>query len=333
VSLVEQDEPPLRPDEVRLHTLYSGISAGTELASYRGTSPYLNKQWDPHHRLFRPGGVALDYPVDTWGYEEIGIVVEAGAAVTRVARGQLVWGSWGHRGSVVQAEEYAAARLLPPDTDPMLGIFSHIGGIALNIVLDADIHVGETVAVFGLGVPGQIVAQLARLNGARVIAVDTMADRLAKAAELGAQHTLDAGEGEVAERIRDLTEGRGADACLEVSGSYLALHEAIRATAYGSRVVAGGFFQGGGAALALGEEFHHNRVQLVCSQISGPPPALAHRWTKFRLQHTAVELAVGGQLRLQPLITHVLPVEEAPAAFRMLDETPEQALQVVLKFS
>ena len=333
VALVEQDEPPLRPDEVRLHTLYSGISAGTELTAYRGSNPYLNKEWDARRRLFLPGGSTVTYPVDGWGYEEVGIVAEVGAAVTRVHKRQLVWGSWGHRGSVVQTEEYAAARVFPPDADPVLGIFSHIGAIALNIVLDADIHVGETVAVFGLGVPGQIAAQLARLNGARVIAVDAIPDRLAKAAELGAQHTIDAREGNTAERIRELTEDRGADVSLEVSGSYRALHEAIRSTAYGARVVSGGFFQGDGMGLALGEEFHHNRIQLVCSQISGPPPALSNRWTKYRLQRTAIELAVGGQLQLQPLISHVLPVEEAPAAFQLLDETPEQALQVVLKFS
>ena len=87
-------------------------------------------------------------------------------------------------------------------------------------MLDADIHIGETVAVFGLGVPGQIAAQLARLNGARVIGVDNIAGRRELALELGADEVIDAGEGEVAEQIRDLTDGRGADVCLEVTGNY-----------------------------------------------------------------------------------------------------------------
>ena len=86
------------------------------------------------------------------------------------------------------------------------------------MVLDADIHVGETVAVFGLGVPGQIVAQLARLNGATVIGVDGIRARRELATELGADVVLDAGEGGVAEQIRELTGGRGADVCLEVTG-------------------------------------------------------------------------------------------------------------------
>ena len=75
-------------------------------------------------------------------------------------------------------EDWAARACCPPGVDPRLGIFSQIGAIALNAVLDADIHLGESVAVFGQGVPGQIVAQLARLNGATVIAVDGVAQRL-----------------------------------------------------------------------------------------------------------------------------------------------------------
>jgi threonine dehydrogenase-like Zn-dependent dehydrogenase len=165
-----------------------------------------------------------------------------------------------------------------------------------------------------------------------VIGVDNLPARRALALELGADEVLDATEGRVAERIRDLTGGRGADVCLEVTGSYRALHEAIRAVAYSSRVCAAGFMQGDGAGLRLGEEFHHNRVQLVCSQISGVAPALQHRWDGYRLARTAMDLAVSQRLRLTELISHTMPMAEAPAAFRLLDEHPEQALQVVLSF-
>ena len=90
--------------------------------------------------------------------------------------------------------------------------------------------------------------------------------------------------------------------------------------------------QGDGVGLRLGEEFHHNRVQLVCSQISGVAPALQHRWDGYRLARTAIDLAVSGRLRLTELISHTLPVAEAPEAFALLDQHPEQALQVVLTF-
>ena len=332
VEVVHEDPPVLGAGDVRIRTLYSGISAGTELTAYRGSNPHLTKRWDPDERLFVDGATSVEYPVNGWGYEEVGEVVEVGGSVTAVHVGDRIWGIWGHRSETVQAEEWAAARILPVGSDPRVGIFSQIGAIALNVILDADIHVGETVAVFGLGVPGQIVAQLARLNGARVIAVDGIAGRRELARRLGAHEVLDAGAGSVAEAIRILTGGRGADVCLEVTGNYRALHEAIRAVAYSSRVVAAGFMQGEAAGLRLGEEFHHNRVSLISSQISGVAPALQHRWDRYRLAATAVALAVDGRLDVTSLISHELPLSQAGEAFRMLDEQPQDALQVVLAF-
>jgi 2-desacetyl-2-hydroxyethyl bacteriochlorophyllide A dehydrogenase len=332
VEIVEVPDAPLAPSQVRVHTLFSGISAGTELTAYRGSNPYLNKRWDDDRRLFVPGQHSLHYPVDGWGYEEVGRVVELGSQVGSVSVGDLIWGAWGHRASVALEESYARTRTLASDADPIIGIFSEIGAIALNVVLDADIHVGETVAVFGLGVPGQIVTQLARLNGARVVAVDRVVSRLDMAARLGADEVIDGSSVDAGERIRELTDGRGADVTLEVSGSYRALHEAVRATAYGARVVAAGFFQGEGVGLALGEEFHHNRIQLACSQISGVAPGLMNRWNKDRLLHTAMMLASTRRLDLRPLVTEVVPLDDAAAVFASLDASPENALQVVLEF-
>jgi len=331
-DIVAEPEAPLEAGEVRVRTLYSGISAGTELSSYRGSSPHLTKRWDPERRLFVPGAEAVSFPVHGFGYEEVGEVVEVGPGVAAPRLGDRIWGTWGHRTSAVLAADHAAARVLDPAADPRIGMFSHIGAIALNVVLDADIHVGETVALFGLGVPGQLVAQLARLNGARVIAVDGIAARRDLAVELGADVVLDPADGPAAERIRDLTGGRGADVSLEITGNYGALHEAIRSVAYASRVVGAGFFQGDGSGLALGEEFHHNRVQLVASQISGLAPALQHRWDRYRLWSTAIRLAESERLRVLPLISHQLPLARAAEAYRMLDERPGDALQVVLDF-
>jgi threonine dehydrogenase-like Zn-dependent dehydrogenase len=140
-------------------------------------------------------------------------------------------------------------------------------------------------------------------------------------------------QGSVAEQIKALTGGRGADVCLEVSGSTAALHEAIRATAYSAKVVTLGFFQGVASHLYLGEEFHHNRINIVCSQISGVDPELSYRWDRLRLAQTAIQLQAQGKLNLQPLISHVLPFRQAAEAFRLLDEEPGKTLQVVLDYS
>jgi threonine dehydrogenase-like Zn-dependent dehydrogenase len=348
-TVVDEKERGLGPDEVRIVTVFSGISAGTELSYYRGTGPYGDKKWDEATRLFvakdspessvvmpgnarrgRPG--TARYPIDGMGYEEVGKVSEIGPGVEGVRLGDVVWGTWGHRESVIRPAEYVMARRLPEGADPVIGVFSQIGAIGLNVILDADIHVGETVAVFGLGVLGQIVAQLARLNGARVVAVDRIGRRLEMAGQLGAWQVLDAGDLDIAGRIRELTDGRGADVCLEVSGAYTALHEAIRSVAYSARVVAAGFFQGEGSGLALGEEFHHNRVQVVCSQIFGVAPALTYRWDEHRLQRTFMELATARKVQVEPLVSRVMPVEEAAEAFELVDKAPQDVLAVVLEF-
>jgi 2-desacetyl-2-hydroxyethyl bacteriochlorophyllide A dehydrogenase len=334
VGVREYDDPALGPREVRLRTLYSGISAGTEMTAYRGSNPYLAKRWEPESRLFVEDEVSLEYPVEGWGYEEVGEVAEIGAEVTAVEPGEVVYGTWGHRSTRVVDEDWAAARVLPAGVDPVVGVFSRIGAIALNAVLDANVHVGEYVAVFGQGVPGLIAAQLARLNGGTVIAVDGITRRLELAGELGAAHVIDFNEKSPAEEIKGLTEGRGADVSIEISGSYHALHEAIRSTAYNSEVISAGFFQGAGSGLFLGEEFHHNRIRVVCSQISGLSPALDHHWSVERLEKTVMALAAEGRISLEPLVTHVFEADEADKAFGLLDQRPApgEVVQAVLKF-
>ncbi len=176
------------------------------------------------------------------------------------------------------------------------------------------------------------MVQAARQSGARVIAVDLLDSRLETAKRSGAHVTLNAGRDHPAEAIKDLTGGRGADVCLEVSGSTIALNEAIRAAAYSARVVAMGFFQGEAKGLVLGEEFHHNRINVVCSQISGTDPELQYRWNKLRLWQTAIQLQVDGLLNLRDLITHTAPFDSAADLFAQLDQNPDPIMQAVLTF-
>ena len=332
VTLAAYDDGTPGPGQVRVQTLLSGVSAGTELTQYRGSNPYLQRAWDRDQRLFLDGAPPTSYPLETWGYQEVGRVDAVGPGVDDVVAGALVWGAWHHRSSTIVDAAWAGEHLLPTAMPPLRGVFVRIAAIALNAVLDADIQLGDRVAVYGLGVPGQLAAQMARLSGARVIAVDRVAQRLACAAELGAQHCIDAGSADAAREIRALTGGRGADVAIELTGSYAGLHDAVRATAYNSRVVCSGFLQGEGVGLRLGEEFHHNRIAVVCSQISGVRGDLAHRWSPQRLEDTVLELIAAGELAVDPLVSHVLPVARAADAFALLDAGDPQVLQVVLAF-
>jgi len=334
-SLSFRSEPdlPLKGGEVRLRTLFSGVSAGTELTYYRGTNPYLEKRWDEKRRLFIPAeATATPFPITHLGYEEVGEVIEVGAEVEEIKIGSHVFGTWGHRTRFIAAADYVRPRLMPTGAEPLYGIFSHLGAIALNGVQDAAPRLGETVAVFGLGALGQIVAVMAKKSGVRGIAVDLQEKRLAMAKALGADHVLHALRDKPAEAIKALTSNRGADVCIEVSGAAPALQEAIRSVVYSGRVVAMGFIQGDARGLFLGDEFHHNRVDLLCSQISGVAPDRSNRWDKLRLWQTAVRLQAEGQIDLRPIITHRVPFREAPALYAQLDQQPQDVVHAVLEF-
>jgi 2-desacetyl-2-hydroxyethyl bacteriochlorophyllide A dehydrogenase len=336
VEVAPSEPAALPPGHLRVRTRYSGISAGTELTAYRGTNPYLTRTWDPEARLFREGAAGIAYPVAGWGYSEVGEVVEVSPELTGTPGlpmpGELVWGIWGHRSEAVVPAERMVGHRLPDGLSPLAGAFARVGAIAYNAVLACDLHLGEDLAIFGQGVIGLLTTRLAQLSGARVTAVDALASRLDKAVQYGASQTLNANTGAVAERIRAATGGHGADIAIEISGAYPALHEALRSVTVGGRVVAAGFYQGDGAGLRLGDEFHHNRVQLICSQIGGVPSALAGRWTVERLQQTFLRLVSDGHVDVNSLVSHVVPVADAASAYVLLDERPADALQIVLEF-
>jgi threonine dehydrogenase-like Zn-dependent dehydrogenase len=111
-EIVQDTEVPLGAAQVRVRTLFSGISAGTELTSYRGSNPNLTKTWDSQSRLFVEGTDRVSFPMSGFGYEEVGEVIEVANGVTAPVVGDRIWGTWGHRTSAVLEADFAAARVL-----------------------------------------------------------------------------------------------------------------------------------------------------------------------------------------------------------------------------
>ena len=80
----------------------------------------------------------------------------------------------------------------------------------------------------------------------------------------------------------------------------------------------------------LGREFHHNRIQLICSQTGAIRPELSHRWNMARRHQAVIELLP--QLNLKPLITHRIEHHNAAEAYALIDKHPEEIMQVVLTY-
>ena len=320
---------PLKENEVLVRAMYTGISTGTERTIYRGTAPFYNKKFDESLHLFlKSEDCSYKYPL-LYGYENIGTVAEVGAGVTKYRVGDIVGSYYPHISEYVCPEE--ALFLLPEGLEPKYGVFMALAGVAYNGILDAEILLGETVVIYGAGVVGQILVQLAKKSGAgQVIMVDLCEHRLELAKKSGADLVINPAKIEdVALEIRSLTENRGADVVIEASGSVAALQSAIRTVGFQGRVIVVSFLAGKADALYLGDEFHHNRIRLISSQASGVNPGLYPRWTPERKFKAA--LAMLPSLKLDHLISHEFTFEQAAEAYRLCDESPDQTMQVIFR--
>ena len=336
-----EPQSALRPGQARLRSVVSGISHGTELNLYRGTSPFHDKDFDREARLFRPRSKGSEYPHGI-GYELVSEIVEVAPDVTALSVGDLVHSPNGHADElVVDVERVMTAELpltkLPPTDKPERGVFLALAGVALNATHDANVKLGDTVVVSGLGVIGQLIVQLARLNGATgVIGVDPVAARRELAETLGATATIDprAVEESVGWSVREANGGVGVDTAIETSGTYRGLQAAIASVGVGGRVVSVGYYRGdAGTDLALGEEWHHNRPQLVSSMgVWGCPHRDHPRWNRPRISATVSDLLFGGQLRVDELLTERVPFTDAPTAYAKLDADPEATMKIALTY-
>jgi threonine dehydrogenase-like Zn-dependent dehydrogenase len=336
VELAPYDDDPVAPDHLRAEAIVSGISHGTELALYRGVSPFDGKRFDSDLRLFLADERTASYPMQL-GYEWVGTVLEVGAAVEALAVGDLVHLALPHRTThtvKVKDEPQASWTVLPRDLHPERAAFLQSVTIALQAIHDARVKLGDGVAIFGLGAFGLLAVQLARLSGASwIAAVDPIAARRELARGFGADAVLDPSTSDAGREIKFAAAG-GVDVAIELSGSYAALHQAMRSARLAGSVVAAGFYTGApGDTLRLGEEWHHNRLTLVGSMSGWGAPHREPGWDRRRLRATALDLLACGTLDVDALVTHRVPFANAAEAYELIDRKPEEAIRVLLTYA
>jgi 2-desacetyl-2-hydroxyethyl bacteriochlorophyllide A dehydrogenase len=342
IRLRDQPARPLRAGEIRIRARLSGVSHGTELSLYRGTSAFADRVFDRGLRAFVAphAGSASTYPV-TLGYEMVGEVVEIASDVTDVDVGDLVHTGTPHQEETIldlpaslAAATYPLVKLPSPDKLER-ALFVSLAAVALQAVHDAELKLGDAVSVHGLGAIGLLVVQMCRLDGIqRVFAVDPDPQRRKLAEQLGVTAALDPfDETPVALRIRQDNQGVGVDVALEVSGSDRALQDALASSGLGGTVVATGFYQGGAAHVHLGEEFHHNRLTLMASIGGwGAPHRHAPLWNRRRVMETAVQLLYSEHLTIDGFLGPSFPFDQAQAAYEWLDAHPQDAVKVALTY-
>jgi 2-desacetyl-2-hydroxyethyl bacteriochlorophyllide A dehydrogenase len=306
--------PEPAPGQLLVQTDVSSISAGTEMLVYRDEFPRDLSVDATIEGLSN----TFSYPLQ-YGYAAVGHVVATGPGIAQDWIGRRVFAFRPH------ASHFVISPLdvlpLPENVSLESATFLPNMETAVNLVQDAAPRLGEQVTVLGQGVVGLLVtALLACFPLAGLTAVDGFARRR--------DESLLAGAGEVY-APGDAVAGN-MDLIFELSGSPDALNQAISLAGYSGRIVVGSWYGQKHAPLDLGGRFHRNRLQIISSQVSTIAPELSGRWNKARRLATAWGMIE--QSGPERWITQRFPIAQAAAAYRLLDEQPDETIQVVLTY-
>jgi predicted dehydrogenase/threonine dehydrogenase-like Zn-dependent dehydrogenase len=346
-------EPLVRPGYVLIENAYSAISAGTEkMVLDLANKSLLGKARERPDQVRRVlqklskegfwSTVAqvvgkLNEPI-ALGYSSSGIVLACGAGVQSLRPGDRVASNGPHAGVVCVAKHLCAS--VPQNVTLDQACFTVLGAIALQGVRLSRLGLGETALVIGLGLIGQITVKLLEAHGCRVLGTDLDKRKCELAVRLGADY---ASPDLAAEAVYERTRGIGADAVLIAAAtkSDAPIELAANAVRSKGRVVAIG-------AVGLNlprQPFYLKEAEFVvsCSYGAGRydpeyeerghdyPPGYA-RWTEQRNMQAILDLMGSGRLDLGPLITHRFKVDDAEAAYRLIESSRDTYLGILLEY-
>jgi threonine dehydrogenase-like Zn-dependent dehydrogenase len=360
ISVDEVPEPACKAGGVLVKNQASLISVGTEkLMIEMGQKSLLGKakarpdlvrqalakaKKEGFISVYKEAMNRLDDPVPL-GYSAAGIVQEVGHDVQGFKPGDRVavaGAGYASHAEMVWVPENLCVPL-PEGVAFEDAAFVMLGGIALHGVREAALTLGETAVVVGLGLLGLLSLQFLKAQGCRVVGIDLDQQKGELARELGADLALVPGEGDVEEAVANITRGFGADAVIITAATKdnqpIRLAEAIARER--ARVVMVGV-----AELSLTRKaFWEKELQFSVSKASGPGsiaplyeakgfdyPIGYVRWTERRNLEAFLDLIAQGCLRVQPLITHRFPIQEALQAYQLILENREPYIGVILSY-
>ena len=255
-----QELPPLAPGHALVRTLYTGISRGTESLVYAGKVPVSEhvRMRAPFQEGEFPGPVK-------YGYINVGIVLEGPDALV----GKHTFCLYPHQ--TLYQVPATALTVLPARLPVARAVLAAGMETALNALWDAEVKIGDRVAVVGAGVIGALVAYLAkRVIGTSVQLLDVNTDRSNLARALGVEFATP-------------EQGRAdADLVVHASGSAAGLATALDLAGLEARIIELSWYGEQEVVVPLGGAFHVKRLRIQSSQVGRIPPAQASRWDYTR---------------------------------------------------
>jgi len=307
--------PDIGPRDVRIRTVCSGVSQGTE-------------RWLLTNRYRWTGGVP-QYPHFP-GYQAAGMVEEVGDEVddlrsgdhvfaqgTRFADPQARYGLGAHTAALVQAREDVTR--LDPGVDLAAASLLRMAGVSRHGVRLTGVEPGDLVVVIGQGMIGQMSSQAARRLGARVIASDVIRARVEASAAHSADRVVDASVEDLVAVVRE-ERPDGADVVIETTGISSMLETCVDLVRREGRICLQGYYPD-----PIEVEFHPTHLKRATVTF----PCWVDREDDTEL---AADLATGGVV-IEPLITHRIHYTDAVEAFDLVVNHPEHSLGMVLVWS
>lgn len=358
LSVKELPAPEMKPGMVIVRTLASLISAGTERTSVETAKASMIQKARSRPDLVRQvidmaKREGLMNTIDkvrtrldsykSLGYSAAGVVIAS--SVDELAPGDRV--ACAGAGYASHAEVIAVPKNLvvkiPDEVSFDEACFTTLGAIAMQGVRQAKVSLGETVAVIGLGLLGQLTVQLLKASGCRVIGLDINERQFGLAREFGADAVAISGSGALG-TIESFSRGIGADAVIITAstGSNEPMELALKAARKKGRVVVVG---------AIGMDmprspFYEKELEVTIACSYGPGrydpsyeedgrdyPVAWVRWTERRNMESVIDLIAAKRLNVERMITHRIPIEQAERAYDLITgKINEPYIGIVLNY-
>ncbi len=350
--ILDEIEIPDHPssEQVTIKTEYSFISAGTELAAYTALTP----------SVYQPGAWNA-YPWAS-GYSNVGRITAVGKDVDGFAEGDRVF-CFGKHQSIhhvhpfgeIEAENKADSILakVPDGLAPDIAASCRMALVAMSAVCRTKIQINDNVAVWGLGMVGNLACQLYSVAGCRVIGIDPISSRRQKALEVGVDAVLDSTKEEVLNSLTELTadssfipsthvnpgtsSGHGIDIAVDAVGEAALLEQACLAVKPNGQVISLGSPRRDyhTNTIEVSRRIHFDEIKLGGGLEWGIPrlPISGVPYSTLENLQKVFDLATRGKIHLSPLISHRISPSEIESAYQGLLDDKDIYTGVALDWS
>lgn len=307
-ELIEKETKKVTDNLVKVKMEYTVVSGGTERACIMGMNNTSQK-----------------FPMSL-GYCGVGYVTEIGEKVEKIKIGDRVLVYHGIHTEYNVIPENDVTKVEDDNIDSLDAAFVIIASMGLGGVRKLEVELGESAMVMGLGLLGMFSVQFLRLSGANpLIAVDLNPERRELALKLGADYALDPSDEDFVEKVKEITKGKGVNACVEVTGVSLAMKQALECASWLGRISLLGCTRVSDCAVDYYTQVHRPGVKLIGAHNFVRPKveSYPHHWTHHDDCRAILDMITTNRIDVKSIVSRVVKPEKAPEIYTELCNNKE----------